>query len=147
MHGFIDEENSSNSKLLFSSSKDSIEDGVLHLDEIYNLSLNADMVVLSACESGSGVLEFGEGNISLSRAFNYAGCKSVVMSQWKVADQPSKEIITQFFSELKEGETKANALRNAKLTYLIGLSEDLYAHPFYWSGFVVTGNDIEYSNQ
>ncbi len=141
MHGYIDQQNPGNSRLMFSASKDSIEDGYLYLDEIYNLPLHADMVVLSACESGTGKLQHGEGSISLSRAFNYAGCKSVVMSQWKVPDKASKEIIVSFFEGINDGMEKSQALRKAKLDYLKNTEEQLYAHPFFWAGFVVTGSD------
>jgi CHAT domain-containing protein/tetratricopeptide (TPR) repeat protein len=115
-------------------------DNKLFINELYNETLNANMVVLSACDTGNGFYENGEGVISLSRAFNYAGIPSTVMSLWKVDDDATAKIMTYFYKHLKDGETKDEALKKAKLAYLENTEDELLRHPYYWSGFVITGN-------
>ena len=97
------------------------------------------MAVLSACNTGSGKIQSGEGAISLSRAFSYAGCPSVIMSLWKVPDNQTKEIMVGLYESLNQNLPKDAALRNSKLNYLKNSSESLYNHPFYWAGFVLMG--------
>lgn len=139
MHALIDHEDPMLSKLVFSPTKDSLEDGMLHTYELYNMDLSAEMVVLSACETGIGELSRGEGVISLGRAFSYAGCPSVVMSHWSVDDESTAQLMASFYENIAGGQSKATALRNAKLDFVesaVGLKK----HPFYWGGFVVMGN-------
>lgn len=112
----------------------------LFISELYNESLDADLAVLSACDTGSGFYENGEGVISLSRAFSYAGVPSTVVSLWKVDDEATAKIMMYFYEHLKLGETKDEALKNAKLDYLKHTDDDLLKHPYYWSGFVLSGN-------
>ncbi|MEL6558059.1 MAG: CHAT domain-containing tetratricopeptide repeat protein [Bacteroidota bacterium] len=140
MHAFVDDEDPMNSKLVFYQDQDSIEDGFLHTFELYNMRLNAEMAVLSACETGYGKLVNGEGIISLARGFAYAGVPSVVMSHWQVDDQSTKEIMEKFYQYLSEGQTKSSALRQAKLSYLES-APATKKHPFFWSAFVVIGDD------
>ncbi|CAL2092880.1 CHAT domain-containing protein [Tenacibaculum sp. 190524A05c] len=118
-----------------------------YIKDIYNTKLNADLVALSACQTGIGKLENGEGNISLARAFSYAGAKSLVKSLWKVNDRSSSEIMSTFYKELKKGENKKTALQKAKKEYLNTTIKELQ-HPFYWAGFVINGdtNPIKSSN-
>ena len=115
-------------------------DNQLFISELYNESLNANLVVLSACDTGNGFYENGEGVICLSRAFNYAGIPSTVMSLWKVDDEATAIIMAYFYKHLKKGEAKDEALKNAKLDYLKNTKDELLKHPYYWSGFVITGN-------
>src|SRR5665811_1040403 len=84
MHAFLDDINPLYSKFVFTQSQDKVEDDSLTIAEIYNMKFNAQLAVLSACETGDGALNRGEGIMSLSRAFAYAGCPSVVTSLWKV---------------------------------------------------------------
>lgn len=112
----------------------------LFISELYNESLDADMAVLSACDTGSGFYEDGEGVISLSRALNYAGVPSTVMSLWKVDDEATAKIMAYFYEQLKLGKTKDEALKKAKLEYLKHTDDHLLRHPYYWSGFVISGN-------
>jgi CHAT domain-containing protein/Tfp pilus assembly protein PilF len=115
----------------------STEDGLLQVYEIFNLRLNADMVVLSACETGLGKQVRGEGVIGLTRAFLYAGTPSVVVSLWQVRDQSTAELMVQFYRHLVKGQrSKAEALKQAKLA-LIG-SKD-FAHPHHWAPFILVG--------
>ena len=121
-------------------SQDNSSDGVtLFSKEIYNLSLHADLVVLSACQTGVGELRKGEGVISLARAFMYAGTKSVVTTLWSVDDAKSKELMVEFYRQLQMGQRKDAALRAAKLNYLQRFSGEA-AHPFYWAGFIGLGD-------
>lgn len=139
MHAFVDDQDPMNSKLVFTQDNDSIEDGFLYAHEIYNMNLKAQMVVLSACETGFGKLAKGEGIMSLGRAFSYAGCPSMVMSHWNVNDQATSRLMNNFYKHLSLGETKDEALRNAKLDFLQN-SDAALANPFFWGSFVVTGD-------
>ena len=140
MHAFVDDLKPMNSKLVFFQDNDSTEDGFLHTFELYNMRLNADLAVLSACETGYGKLLKGEGISSLARGFSYAGVPSVVMSHWQVDDESTREIMNIFYRYLSQGETKSTALRKAKLEYL-NEAGPIKGHPFYWGAFVVVGDD------
>ncbi len=139
MHSHLNEKNPLFSSLLFTKT-DSLEENRLTATDIYNLELDADMVVLSACNTGSGRFERGEGIISLSRAFSYAGVHSNVMSLWKVPDVSTSEIMTSFYNHLKSGVSKDEALRKAKLHFLENTDISETRHPFYWAGFVLSGD-------
>jgi CHAT domain-containing protein len=123
--------------LAFSSSGN---DSLLYLDEIYSLSLDARMVVLSGCETGIGPLQTGEGLISLSRAFSYAGAESIITSLWPVQDAATAKIMTAFYTHLRNGESKDRALQIAKIEYLNSVTDPTQADPYYWAGFVAIGN-------
>lgn len=145
-HGLIDDENPMYSKIAFTANeKDTLNDGYLHTFELYNTQLNADMVVLSACNTGYGKIIKGEGVLNLARGFFYAGCKSVVMSLWVADDRSTATLMGDFYKYLADNEPKNRALQNAKLDYLKN-SEGLKAHPYYWSQFVVSGNTDPISN-
>lgn len=139
MHGLINDKQPSLSKLLFTPLRDSLEDNYLHAAEIYATQINADMIVLSACNSGLGFFNQGEGIMSLSRAFSYAGSPSVMHSLWNAQDKVTSQIMVSFYQGLEEGKTKAEALRDAKLAYLES-AHGAYLHPYYWSAFVINGN-------
>jgi CHAT domain-containing protein len=143
LHGSIYDNKSSQTALYFddylTANTDSL-DGILHLFELYNLPLNANLVMLSGCETGSGGLARGEGIISLGRAFQYAGCPSVAMSLWQVNDRCSALIVEGFFKNLKAGMPKDEALRSAKLSFLDDPKNKYFTHPYYWSGLVLTGD-------
>lgn len=140
MHALLESENPEYSRLLFNQgSLKSTEDYSIFINELGNLNLNARLAVLSACNTGSGKFKKGEGKISLSRAFNYAGVPSTVHSLWKVPDEATSKIMYKFYEELKSGKAIDASLRNAKLYYL---QENLIpetAHPFYWAGFILDG--------
>ena len=76
----------------------------------------------------------------MARAFNYAGVPAIIMSLWKVPDKETKNIMVRFYENLKKGETKSKALKNAKLSYLNVINDENLKHPYYWSGFVLNGN-------
>lgn len=109
------------------------------LDQLASLHSPWRMVVLSACETGLGEWEYGEGIRSLGKSFQEAGAESVIMSLWSVNDESSAKIMSRFYKELKEGKSKDEALRNAKLEYLqeAGFEKK---HPYYWAGFVGYGD-------
>jgi len=140
MHAEMDDVNPMYSHFIFNTSNDTIHDGILTAAELYNLPLKADLAVLSACNTGFGAIKKGEGIMSLSRAFRYAGVPSTVMSLWKVPDEATSKIMGNFYQFLKEGDTKDSALRRAKLAYLDQAITPEEKHPFYWAGFVATGN-------
>jgi CHAT domain-containing protein/lipopolysaccharide biosynthesis regulator YciM len=140
MHTLIDNEKPQFSELLFNHDSDTVNDGYLTVAEIYNLKLNASMAVLSACRSGFGKIQAGEGPISISRAFSYAGCPSVVMSYWKVPDEVTSKIMINFYEELSKGTPKDEALRLAQFKFLNETTNPMYRHPYFWAGIVVMGD-------
>lgn len=139
-HAFIDEDDPLKSTLVFSSNNEGEEDGLLNVFEIYNLDLNASMVVLSACSTGYGKLKRGEGIMSIARAFFYAGVPNVIMTLWPVGDESGGKLMTHFYRNLVRGESKDVALRNAKLSFLEE-ADPITQHPFYWSGYIVVGDN------
>jgi len=146
-HALVNSSDPLSSRIVFEENKDdSLNDGSLFVHELYNLSLDADLVVLSACNTGSGELADGEGILSLGRGFQYAGVRSVVLSHWQVNDQSTSSIMTSFHENLVKGQTKSDALRNAKLEYIANAS-NLTAHPFFWGAFVVIGDDAPLAGQ
>lgn len=100
------------------------------------LRLSADLVTLSACDSATGREYPGEGVVSLSRAFLYAGASSLIASLWDIADQATSELMTRLYRGLLEGQPKAQALRAAKLSLL---ATPRTAHPYYWAPFLLSG--------
>jgi CHAT domain-containing protein len=145
-HGFDDTLNPANSKLYLTPSlADSADDGYLHAWEVYNMQLNAKLVVLASCYSGSGRISNGEGVLSISRSFMYAGSQSVVMSLWAAAHKPTSDILTNFYLNLLKGMRKDEALRLAKLKYLND-KENIFVHPRFWAGIVVNGNQNKIFN-
>lgn len=139
MHTIINNENPLYSKLVFSEPEDSVEDGFLNAYELYNMSLNANLVVLSSCSSGKGVISKGEGIISISRAFYYAGSSSLLLTLWEIEDNVSSELMVDYYNYLKKGYSKDRALQLAKV-HFINRQPPFFTHPFYWSSYVVYGN-------
>lgn len=117
-----------------------IEDGYLHAYELFGLQLDADLAILSACESGIGNLQAGEGMISLAYSLQFAGCQSTALSLWKVDEKINTQITAAFVENLQKGHRKSEALRLAKLAFLQDQPEELL-HPFYWGGMIHMGQD------
>jgi CHAT domain-containing protein/tetratricopeptide (TPR) repeat protein len=140
-HAFTHDADPDYSALIFAADPERPEDGQLHAYELYNLPLQAELAVLSACNTGAGKLQRGEGVMSLSRAFQYAGCPAVVMSLWPANDATAKEIIVGFFDYLKQNSPKSEALQTAAIAFLSEAKNDRLAHPFYWANFVAIGQD------
>jgi len=140
-HGKMNDEDGDLSYIAFTQVGDSTnQEELLYLRELYDMDIPADMVVLSACETGIGELQNGEGIISLARGFSYAGAKSIITSLWSVNDQKTTDLMVDFYQHLKDGETKAYALANAKRDYIATQKSMTFSHPFYWAGFVPIGN-------
>ena len=140
-HGIIDDENPAFSKLLFYNNKnDTVNDWALYEYELYNLQLNAELAVLSACNTGTGKLQEGEGVLSFARGFYYAGVPAIVMTQWGVDDAASAELMDGFYKYLKEGKEKDEALRMAKLDFLEQTKNPLKYNPYYWAGYIIVGD-------
>lgn len=140
-HAILDLDNSLYSKLLFSPfDTDSINDGYLNALEILSLDIEADMVVLSACNTGAGNILEGEGVVGLANGFFFAGAKSLLMTLWTANDESTSQLMNHFYHFLSKGQSKDMALRNAKLTYLKS-ADELLSHPYYWAHFVLKGND------
>ncbi len=113
------------------------QDGFLRLNEIYNLKLSAELVVLSACQTGLGKEIKGEGLIGLTRGFMYAGAARVAASLWKVDDAATAELMTRFYrGVLKEGKTPAAAMRAAQVELW---QQRSWQAPYYWSAFILQG--------
>lgn len=134
MHALSNTEDSQQSSLIFSQNER------LLFDELYTYNIPAQLAVLSACNTGTGILKEGEDLQSLSRAFTYAGTNSTLTSLWNVNDQSTKEIMKSFYIHLKKGDKKHVALRKSNLEYLNNASDDILRHPYYWAGFVLSGN-------
>lgn len=121
------------------SEMDPDDDGYLHAYEIYELDLRAQLAVLTACGTGIGKDDVGEGVRSLGYAFAYSGCPSLVMSLWNIDEKVSAEIIASFYKDLADGIPKHLALRKAKLDFLAHAPDEL-ALPYYWAGLVLVGD-------
>src|SRR5690606_25015072 len=104
----------------------------------YGMFFPGERVVLSACNTGMGKLESGEGLMILSRALTYAGVRSSVYSLWEVPDEETAEIMLLFYEYLKSGLSKVEALAQAKRDFLV--NNPIKSHPFFWAGFVINGN-------
>jgi CHAT domain-containing protein/Tfp pilus assembly protein PilF len=138
-HGVLDLEHPELSGIVLSmvDEKSQPQDGYLRLHDIYNLNLPAELVVLSACQTGVGKQIKGEGLIALTRGFMYAGARSVVASLWKVDDQATSELMAEFYKQMFMNKLKpAAALRMAQ----INLSKKKrWQSPYYWAGFFLQG--------
>ncbi len=111
--------------------------GILYASEIYNLQLQTQLVVLSACETGLGNIIPGEGLMGLSRAFQYAGANNLIVSLWKVGDRSTAGLMISFYEYLQMNYSMARALSAAKRGMI---SKRRYAHPRYWATFKLIGN-------
>jgi CHAT domain-containing protein len=132
MHAELDSISYESTNLIFS------KDERLYFHELYQLDFPAEMVVLSACNTGIGAMEKGEGLMSLSHALSFAGVRSSVYSLWEVPDKETAEIITRFYQLLAEGFDKSVALQLAKKEFLD--ANPSKQHPYFWAGFIINGN-------
>ncbi len=141
-HGVLDDRNPLGSALALSAEggtdgQPSTEDGFLRAYEILEkVRLNADLVVLSACESGLGAEIKNEGIVGMTRAFQYAGAKNVIVSLWKIMDKSTSQLMTEFYRQLKAGKRKDDALQQAQVKLL---KSGQHRHPYYWASFVLVG--------
>ncbi|MEP4094107.1 DUF2225 domain-containing protein [Reichenbachiella sp.] len=146
-HGFVNQEEPEFSGIFMT--RDTLtkaEDGILFSGEVYNINLNAELVSLSACETGLGKISNGEGIIGLTRALIYAGAKNITVSLWKVSDESTKQLMIDYYdnflphevpADLHESLSYAYALKKAKVSMIEKGGK--FAHPYYWSPFVLIG--------
>jgi CHAT domain-containing protein len=138
-HGLVDNMHPQLSGLVLSmvDERGRQQNGYLDLEDIYNLSLPADLVVLSACETGLGKDVAGEGLIGLTRGFMYAGAARVVTSMWKVDDVATAELMGRFYQAMeKEGLRPSAALRRAQIEMR---TQERWRSPYYWAAFQLQG--------
>ncbi|MFC1836058.1 tetratricopeptide repeat protein [Thermodesulfobacteriota bacterium] len=121
--------------ILTNTDKARDKDGFLRMSEVMGLQMNADMVALTACQTGLGRRISGEGTMGMGRAFQHAGAKAVLMSLWSVAEKPSVLLVESFFRHLKDGKSKLSALKLAGKE----IREKGYDHPFFWAPFILVG--------
>jgi CHAT domain-containing protein len=139
-HGLIDTERPELSGLILSLVNDrgGPEDGFLRLQDIFNMRLNAELVVLSACQTALGQEIKGEGLVGLTRAFMYAGTPRVVASLWEVSDAATAELMKKFYTGmLRGGLTASSALRSAQQEMA---ADARWSSPYFWAGFVLQGD-------
>lgn len=139
LHGYPNQENALNSKLVFSNSHQSSESSELYLYELYSLDLPAKLVVLSACETSLGQWSKGEGIMNLARGFVYNGNPNIVTSLWKLNDRKSAKIMDFFYRNLFQEKPIGESLREAKLK-LIQSSDELTSHPANWAAMIHIGS-------
>jgi CHAT domain-containing protein len=133
-HGEFNLTNAQFSRLVLAPGQD--EDGSLEVHEVYGLNLEqTDLVVLSACETQLGKQSQGDDIVALNRAFLYAGTPTVIASLWAVNDEATSTLMQSFYKHLKQGDSKADALRQAQMETRVR-----FPHPYYWAAFVLTGS-------
>ncbi len=148
VHGLLDERFPLNSALVFTIRENPVEgqdNGLLQAWEVFEqVHIDADLVTLSACETSLGKEMGGEGLVGLTRAFEYAGARSVLASLWSVSDESTAELMKRFYRYLKAGNSKDEALRAAQMDLIKPVkgnnSVSERAHPFYWAAFQLTGD-------
>ncbi|MFN3851347.1 MAG: CHAT domain-containing protein [Spirosomataceae bacterium] len=133
MHSLLNQNDYEQSSLLFQNNEK------LYFNELYSLNFPSELVVLSACNTGVGQLQNGEGLMSISRALNYAGVKSLVHSLWQVPDKETAELMAYFYQNLADGLSKDMALAQSKRHFID--KNPAKNHPYYWAGFVLNGDN------
>jgi CHAT domain-containing protein len=139
-HGVIDSERPALTALVLSlvDKRGAAQDGYLRIHDIYAMRLDADLVVLSACQTALGKQIKGEGLVGLTRAFMYAGAPRVVASLWQVSDRATAALMQRFYAGMLQHHLRpAAALRAAQIQMS---HEPVWAHPYYWAGFVLQGD-------
>ncbi|MFY0625633.1 MAG: CHAT domain-containing protein [Reichenbachiella sp.] len=136
-HGMVNQSEPDMSRIFLTP--DDNEDGSLFAGEIYNIEINADLVTLSACETGLGKIAKGEGVVGLSRALMYAGAENIIVSLWPVADESTAKLMIEFYKYHlihSENNLFSDDLRKAKIRMI--RSEE-YSQPYYWAPFILVG--------
>ena len=137
-HTLLDDKNPSLSCIVMTATADSAEDGYLYSYELNQMDLNAQLVVLSGCNTGFGILRKSEGLISIARSFFYTGVRTIAYTLWPVADGAGATLISDFYKEVKHHQRLDDALKTSKLKFL-EQADPVKAHPFYWAGYVIVG--------
>ena len=138
-HGVVDAQRPEMSGLILSliDERGRRQDGYLRIGDIYKLSLAADLITLSSCDSALGKDMESEGIIGLPRAFLYAGAKGVIASLWKVDDEATARMMSALYARIKNGESPGSALRRAQLELA---HDERWSKPYYWAAFVLQGD-------
>jgi CHAT domain-containing protein len=134
VHGVYDLDKPLNSALLLAADRNN--DGLLRAGDLYNLSLNADLVTLSACETALGKVATGDDVVGFTRGFLYAGTRSLISSLWQVDDLATRDLMVNFYTN-RTSMSKDEALRQAQLKV-----KKQYPHPYFWAAFVLTGSAL-----
>ncbi len=137
-HGKSNDEAGDYSYLVFAETGAKKENRFLYVRALFNLKIPAELVVLSACETGLGEIKRGEGIVGIGKGFSYAGAKSMVTTLWRVSDNSTANFMPIFYKNLKAGQPKDEALWNAKKEFIA--TYRMTNHPFFWSGYVAYGN-------
>jgi len=137
-HGFSDSQFPERSGLVLGVDRTHSDDGLLQVREIMGLRFDADLVTLSACDTGVGKLQGEEGVTDLAEAFLVSGAKSVVASLWSADDTFTHALMDRFYTHIVGGQNQASALRNAKLDLLAKYGNEV--SPYYWAAFILTGD-------
>ncbi|MEM6726044.1 MAG: CHAT domain-containing tetratricopeptide repeat protein, partial [Bacteroidota bacterium] len=137
MHAYTDDEYPLRSGLIFGQTATEAPPDILYAHELYGMQIDAQLVVLSACNTGFGKITNGDGLLSMGRAFRHAGCSNILMSLWQSDDQTTQSLMAAFYEALKAGKAKAEALQIAKLSLLDQANTQF---PYFWSSFSVWGN-------
>ena len=156
-HGYINDEYPDLSGLTFYQSQNSVynsignytidkfkliepadikNDGILYLNEIYNLQMNSDLIVLSACNTGVGKFVKGEGIMAMTRGFTYAGANNIIFSVWKVSDKHTKELMITFYKNMLNSKRYSKSLQIAKTKMISNINTSF---PLLWGGFMLIG--------
>ena len=137
-HGKSNDQQGDFSYLAFAEPIMENDNQFLYVKDLFNLKIPADLVVLSACETGLGEIKRGEGIVGIGKGFSYAGAKSMVTTLWRVSDNSTANFMPLFYDNLKAGQAKDEALWKAKKQFIEKYRNA--SHPFFWSGYVAYGN-------
>jgi len=138
-HSILDTSDISKFAIILNGNKNENKKDSLFIEDIYLSNINSELIILSGCQTADGLLKAGEGVLSLSNAFKYAGAESLTCSLWETENSISTEIITNYIANLKNKQPKDEALQSAKIQFLES-ADPLLKHPFFWSTFVNIGN-------
>ena len=141
-HSTVNNDNPLRSAIYFSQETSDVpSETQLLAEDLYTMQIDADFVALSSCETGVGLEQKGKGIQSLSSAFAYAGVSSTLMSLWEVPDTQTQQVMASFYNYLHTGHTKDDALLKAQEDYLATTKIESLKHPYYWAGFVISGDN------
>jgi CHAT domain-containing protein len=138
-HAHLDEETPLLSALVLTQDDDPKEDGFLNPREIYDLRLDADLVVLSSCETAMGKSYRGEGVVALARPFLAVGARTTLVTLWPVNDFSTASWMRAFYTSLTRGDTKEEAMREARES-MLRADRPLWRLPYYWAPFIMVGD-------
>ncbi|MHB8103813.1 MAG: CHAT domain-containing protein [Methanosarcina sp.] len=117
-----------------------LKDGILTARKIFDMSIKTNLLVLSACQTGLNSRKPGDDLLGLTRAFLYAGARSLIVSLWSVEAKSTFEYMKSLYIELKEGTDKAKAVQNIQIDFINGKYGDFYSHPYFWAPFTLIGD-------